>query len=173
MAKRTPEARFWSKVALGSPDECWRWLGPPSSKGYGRFYVGKTCSLAHRFAYELLVGPIPADLTIDHTCHTSELACTGGVSCPHRLCVNPAHMEPVTRGENAKRGHHVREPQCRNGHDFNEANTYVSPKGARGCRACWRDGWHRKYQRQQSSEARPAVIPRLGISEAIRGGNGA
>jgi hypothetical protein len=45
----------------------------------------------HRFAYELLVGPIPAGLVLDHLCR-------------NRLCVNPNHLEPVTNSENPRRG---------------------------------------------------------------------
>lgn len=48
--------------------------------------------------------PIPDDLQIDHLCHTDDPGCLGGNDCPHRRCVNPAHLEPVTPQGNSLRG---------------------------------------------------------------------
>jgi hypothetical protein len=42
---------------------------------------------AHRFAYELAKGPVPDGFDVHHTCLT-------------RRCVNPDHLESVTRAEN-------------------------------------------------------------------------
>lgn len=92
-------ARFWSKVDKdhGKPLDlrdlstgCWEWVAG-TSWGYGQFSLQGGNIQAHRYAYELLVGPIPEGLDIDHLC-----------MC--RRCVNPAHLEPVTRGENNVRG---------------------------------------------------------------------
>jgi hypothetical protein len=55
----------------------------------------KRTALAHRVAYEALVGPIPDGMTIDHLCR-------------NKRCLNPAHMELVTRGENTRRAHEGR-----------------------------------------------------------------
>ena len=84
--------------------------------------------MAHRFAYELLIGPIPSGLTIDHLCRN-----TG--------CVNPAHMEPVTRAENARRHVPHRPAHCVKGHEFTPENTYSPPKapGSRQCKTCNRE----------------------------------
>lgn len=72
-------------------DGCWNWKGTLFRNGYGAFGVsGKTCG-AHRVAYELAIGPIPAGLQLDHLCR-------------NRGCVNPGHLEPVTGTVNTGRG---------------------------------------------------------------------
>jgi len=80
--------RFWKRT-IRSADGCWEWIGGISKAGYGQMSDGGS-NLAHRFAYELLVGPIPDGLQIDHLCNV-------------RNCVNPAHLEPVTGLENMRR----------------------------------------------------------------------
>lgn len=84
-----PEERFWNWVVV--TEGCWFWIGAANPKGYGRFGGGdhKT-RVAHRFAYEMLVGPIPSGFTLDHLC------CV-------RACVKPEDLEPVTHAENVRR----------------------------------------------------------------------
>lgn len=117
--------RFW--VMVEKTETCWLWMGAKQPEGYGRFGAGPGKSpLAHRFAYELLVGPIADGMTIDHLCRNTS-------------CVNPAHMEPVTREENAYRGNrNVAKTHCDHGHEFTPENTYVPPgrPHVRDCRAC-------------------------------------
>ncbi len=89
--------RFWGHVDRSHPSGCWLWLGTPNRFGYGRFSRRVAPGqeqrvLAHRMAYELTVGPIPAGLTIDHLCEQT-------------LCVRPDHLEPVTNSENVRRRH--------------------------------------------------------------------
>lgn len=67
---------------------CWIWQRT-LIHGYGQVRRGKT-HLAHRYIYEQLVGPIPDGMHLDHLCRTP-------------ACVNPAHLEPVTPVENARR----------------------------------------------------------------------
>lgn len=140
------EERFWSKVDRRGPDECWPWLAS-TVKGYGQFFIRRNKrSLAHRFAYEALVGLIPEGLQIDHQCHNRAAAageCDGGDGCAHRRCVNPAHMEPTTATLNVLRGlshsaANARKTRCHRGHPFDEENTLVDTNGARQCRACGR-----------------------------------
>lgn len=83
----SPEERFWAKVDCSG--DCWEWTGG-TSDGYGAIRVDGLMAKAHRFAYEQLRGPIPDDLDIDHLCRNTR-------------CVNPDHLEPVTRSENARR----------------------------------------------------------------------
>jgi hypothetical protein len=135
--------RFWLQVESGKgDDECWLWEGC-IQQGYGRVRgsLGGRVEQAHRVAYELEVGPIPDGLDLDHTCH-NDTECPGGFSCLHRRCVNPAHLEPVTRVENVYRSHvspggvNARKTHCIHGHPFDEANTIERPRGHRGCRTC-------------------------------------
>lgn len=119
--------RFWSKVQIGTPDECWLWLAPKDKDGYARIRIKSKLIYVHRISYKLLVGPIPDGLTIDHLCR-------------NRACVNPKHLESVTHRTNVLRGFNptainARKTHCIHGHEFTPANTYL--KGtARYCRAC-------------------------------------
>jgi hypothetical protein len=83
---------------------------------------------SHRIAYQLLVGPIPDGLVLDHLCR-------------NRACCNPRHIEPVSQRENLMRGEtvcasHAIKTHCINGHAFDEANTYIDREGKRKCREC-------------------------------------
>lgn len=101
--RATVEQRFWARVEKG--DACWRWLGANDKKtGYGSFSQGGRTTSAHRLAYELTVGPVPAGLVLDHLCHNADSGCPGGRTCAHRSCVRPDHLEPVTQSINVLRG---------------------------------------------------------------------
>jgi hypothetical protein len=119
--------RFWAKVEVGL---CWEWTAATNGCGYGWFRFEGRGRLAHRLAWEILVGPIPEGYDIDHLCRNT-------------LCVNPDHLEPVTRSENLKRGHlpggsaNKAKAHCLRGHPFDAANTYVH-RGKRHCKACQR-----------------------------------
>jgi hypothetical protein len=86
-SKPTLEGRFWARVDKSG--DCWVWTGGRRGR-YGAFWVEGQQMGAHRFAYELLVGPIPDGLTLDHLCCNPP-------------CVNPGHLEPVTFRENGLR----------------------------------------------------------------------
>lgn len=112
------------KLFQGSPGECWKLpdeVTYPNGNGYVRIHVEKKRWFAHRLAHELFIGPIPDGLVVDHTCHNLDASCPGGITCPHRKCVNPTHLEAVTRGENLLRGlspmaANARKDTCSEGH---------------------------------------------------------
>lgn len=126
----TSEDRFWARVdRTAGPNGCWLWLGPKLPRGYGLLSVNYRRLYAHRYAYELTVGPIPDGMHIDH------------FVCDNPPCVNPAHLRPVTVRENVLRSKsiaakHLARTHCGQGHPYDEANTHVKADGSRSCRAC-------------------------------------
>jgi hypothetical protein len=147
-----PVDRFWPKVHKLGPvpghntglGKCWVWTSALDFGGYPILWIGDGRSVrAHRFSYQLLVGPIPEGLTLDHLCR-------------NKRCVNPAHLDPCTAGENARRSplapYNVRATQthCKRGHEFSEQNTMIH-HGRRECREC-----HRARQRERNREQNTA-----------------
>lgn len=136
--------RLEAKVERVPFSGCWIWTGATYSNGYGHYKRANSrqAVTAHRGFYELLRGPIPPGMDIDHLCRV-------------RCCVNPSHLEPVTRRENLRRGgvltqlaqHAAKRGEaqtCKKGHAMTAENTYVYPDGRhRACRICQRAGWHR------------------------------
>lgn len=121
-------------------DGCWEWRDAlVDGEGYIRITIGQSAVNVHRLVYQVLVGPIPDGCLVDHTCHVPE-ECPGGRNCPHRQCVNPAHLAAVPQGQNsgAERSSRVRPEECKWGHEFTEENTYVDKRGSRYCRECMR-----------------------------------
>lgn len=135
--------RFWSKVDRGEADECWLWTAATNGIGYGHMYFGGKMRYAHRLAYQNEHGPIPEGLDIDHLCRV-------------RNCVNPSHLEAVTRQTNLLRGqgHTARNAavvECPQGHAYDDTNTYRGPNGSRQCRTCRRLQNQRAYQRRKET----------------------
>lgn len=87
-------ARFWAKVKVGRPSECWPWQGGDTAKGYGRFRIGPKLVLAHHVAWELAHGPLPATPgyhgpVVRHRCDTP-------------ACCNWRHLRHGTQLENVE-----------------------------------------------------------------------
>ncbi|MFJ8016195.1 HNH endonuclease signature motif containing protein [Streptomyces sp. NPDC096339] len=120
-------------------DGCLLYTGTVTNMGYGQISVDGSLKLAHRAIYELKVGPIPAGMALDHTCHNRDQGCLGGPTCLHRRCINVDHLEPVTGAENTRRGKswaiNGTRTHCPQGHPYDEVNTHVYD-GRRYCRAC-------------------------------------
>jgi hypothetical protein len=152
--KYTPKdiVRFWSHVR--KTDSCWEWTSLERVNGYGKFTFGGRRGKqvrAHRFSYELTVGPIPKGLVLDHLCRNT-------------LCVNPAHLEIVTRAENIHRGenpniliHHG--DFCSKGHRLTPENVYLNPNKrcssgfARRCRTCMREYEKRRVRSKSNASS--------------------
>jgi hypothetical protein len=150
--------RFWTKV--DKTDGCWFWTAATTASGYGAIADdGRRMQVAHRVAYELAVGPIPAGLHLDHLCR-------------NRNCVNPAHLEPVTCRTNLLRGETLQaanaaKTHCKRGHEFTPENTgvYVDKRGGehRRCRECANDAASRsRVRRPMSDEQRAAHFVAIG-----------
>jgi hypothetical protein len=84
---------------------CWEWRLGINAYGYGKIkYQGRTLG-AHAVSYKLKHGwdAIEESFELDHLCHTLDKACVGGVTCRHRRCINPDHLEIVSKVENTLR----------------------------------------------------------------------
>lgn len=125
---------------------CWLWEAGVAGQ-YGRITLpGRKRGQAHRALYEFHCGPIPDGLELDHLCKL-------------KLCVNPAHLEPVTHQENVHRGPFMQiagrynriKTHCIAGHPYDVENTMVQNDGSRVCRICrnasQRRRWHMKRNR--------------------------
>lgn len=117
--------RFLMKVEINNT--CWNWCATCGHNGYGQFWFKHANRLAHRISYLIFKGEIPDGLTIDHLCKNVK-------------CVNPAHLEAVTIGENLLRGEtfqgkNARKTHCPHGHEYTPENTRVH-EGKRYCRKC-------------------------------------
>lgn len=133
MAKGTPLERIMAAVVIDETSGCWRCPIGVGGTGYSYVSMGSRSAglqRSHRVVYSLFVGPIPEGLDLDHVRERG---------CIYRDCVNPEHLEPVTRRENLRRGNSraaiaVRTGLCVHGH-----NDWVSNgPGRRTCRICRR-----------------------------------
>lgn len=128
--------RFMSLVDRDTNDPygCWVWVGSRLRGKYGRFRIQGKTKFAHRVSYELFVGQIPAELELDHVCNT-------------HACVNPAHLQPVTRAENMRRRPFVgvalanaKKTHCQRGHLLAGDNLRGGQRaGNRSCKQCCTD----------------------------------
>lgn len=132
--RKTVEENFHTKYQKNSETGCWDWTGMLQTGGYGVLSAGKAGKrvYAHRFSHEIYKGPIPEGYDIDHLCR-------------NRKCVNPDHLEAVTRFENLYRGDTIvskkmKRTECPKGHPLTPDNLYIRKrKNGRKktlCRAC-------------------------------------
>ncbi len=121
---------LWS-MAIPEPNSgCWLWTGGLNHNGYAQVKVGslldgsKRGVMAHIYTYEKIVEEVPVGLELDHTCRV-------------RCCVNPDHLEPVTRRENLLRSIAFRavKTHCPCGHDYQD-HGHINGQGYMECRTC-------------------------------------
>ena len=127
--RQTSEERFEALYMPEPNSGCWIWIGAITRLGYSKFGLKGKWGFGHRVSYRLYKGEIPNGLEIDHLCRV-------------RCCVNPNHLEAVTRKVNVNRGKMLEtnavaknraKTHCPHGHEYTEANTYRH----RGQRHCW------------------------------------
>ena len=124
MEERLASAIDWQ------PSGCWEWHAALDGDGYGMIRVQGRTRRVHVVVYEILVGPVPDGLVLDHLCRNP-------------CCCNPDDLEPVTHRRNILRGDglaasEVLRTHCPKGHPYDKTNTYVLPSrpNARYCREC-------------------------------------
>jgi hypothetical protein len=123
------------------PNGYWAWGGRCNSDGYGKFNTslgGRIYDFrAHRLAYQILLDTIPDGLTLDHLCCVKH-------------CVNPAHLDPCTRGENIRRAENAaatinrKKTACPQGHPYDLVRKGRNGRVRRDCRTCERDSSRRR-----------------------------
>ena len=105
---------------VAGPNSCIVCTLSPNSTGYPQVGESGHKPLAYNVVYRDMVGPIPEGLELDHTCR-------------NRRCVNPYHLEPVTRSENELRKQAGR---CRKGHPFDKVLQSGPRAGKNVCSIC-------------------------------------
>lgn len=140
--------RILSKVDY-TPD-CWIWSWSLDRHGYGQVRLNGTTRRSHRVIYELLVDDVPSNLDIDHLCR-------------NRACVNPEHLEPVTRSTNLLRGKlwQSKKTSCPRGHDYDVETKDYRGRTVRRCSVCLKH-FSRLRQKRYSERKKNAQSRMLG-----------
>ena len=172
----TEQEWFAARVAVedrGHSTPCWIWLCSMNHKGYAKTKVrvdGAYVNAAHRLSHLWFKGPIPPQYDVDHLCHV-------------RGCVNPDHLEAVTREENRLRSlprHREasarrRKAFCKYGHKMEGDNLQTDCRGYRRCVECRLRLRRERYARDRAAKVAfwrhrddPADEPCSDFSEADR-----
>lgn len=142
MAFEEDKARFQSKYTTKS-NGCMLWNSPLDKDGYGTFYFARRNRRAHRVAWFFANGEIPEGLVVNH-------------KCKNHGCVNPQHLEVVTKKENALKDSvsipalNARKTHCPNGHPYDGTQT-IRGKVQRICTICTKEK-HRRLRAKWRDE---------------------
>ena len=129
-------ARWNNRIVVNPETGCWDWMGQINNWGYGVAAISQRKTAVHRVVYELLVGPIPDGMQIDHTCR-------------NRRCQNPDHLQVVTLSENVALGK-LRNTHCPQGHEYTAENLLPN-ETYRKCRTCNRERCKARYHAKKAS----------------------
>jgi hypothetical protein len=159
------EERFRQKYVVADSG-CWLWTGATTGSGhrlvYGRFYDSeqRRVGMATHWSYIRSGRNIGKGLELDHLCRNT-------------LCVNPDHLEAVTRRENVVRGTspnaiNARKTHCIRGHELTQQNCYATkwPR-ARQCKQCAQLASRAKAKKRQTNDLDSAERNATALSKAI------
>lgn len=132
---------------------CWIWMGAVNHQGYGQVRVQEGTTLVHRILYEEARGPIPKQLECDHLCRV-------------RCCVNPDHIDLVTRRENIRRGtapsaKQMAQTHCFRGHPLSGDNLILCKTKCghmRRCKQCYQNRISANKERSKEYQRRLNLI---------------
>ena len=149
MPKRLTDQDILDRIIRGeSEDDCWELDGTHVRSGYATVTRDQKRYVAHRFIYQMLVGPVAEDKVLDHLCR-------------NRGCVNPAHLEPVSQSENMLRGSQgwdMRGWRCKRGHDLTRPGAlHAPPSGGNRCGVCARE------RKQEANRLVTQAVSALGL----------
>ena len=114
--------RLRDKIEIEPNSGCWLWTGNLDSRGYSRASVCNRSIQVHALVYEMFVGAAPV---IHHICRT-------------KFCINPSHLQAVTRASHAKLhgNQYVNRTHCQRGHEYAVTAFSVRRGIWRCCSAC-------------------------------------
>jgi hypothetical protein len=114
---KTIADRIESSIVRIPESGCWVWEKSLTNLGYARIAHNGKARHAHRVSFENYIGKVPDGLELDHLCKV-------------RCCVNPNHLEPVTRYENISRSaawtYRKARTHCPKGHELTDDNKYTA-----------------------------------------------
>lgn len=142
---KTVEDRFHERYQVDRNTGCWNWTAGLNGKGYAYIFARRYSRQAYKWYYEIVYGKVPDGMELDHLCR-------------NKKCVNPEHLEVVTKSENNRRGNspsakNARKTHCPRGHELADGNLFIHKSGRRSCLICFtrqrREATDRWYQKNR------------------------